>query len=134
MYLEKIFKSFIVADLIFFGIFFVEFFNQSEEVSTIADQLSLGIFDSDSGALIALSLVAVILILYLISIFMLYKFMSFGKILYTFIIIASLLMIVLSGPTISTSLGSFIDAISGLIEGAILTLLYFTPIKDKFVK
>ena len=41
---------FIIADLIVFVIFFVnEFFYKSEEVSTISDQLSFGIFDSETG-------------------------------------------------------------------------------------
>ena len=58
--------------------------------------------------------------------------MSFGKPLYTFVIIAIILVSIFSGPTISTGLGDAIDWIGTLIEGAILTFLYFTPIKDKF--
>ena len=58
--------------------------------------------------------------------------MSFGKPLFTFVIIAILLVSIFSGPTISTALGSVIDSIEYIIEGAILTFLYFTPIKDKF--
>jgi len=133
MDLEKIFKNFIIADLIVFVIFFInEFFYQSEEVSTISDQLSFGIFDSETGALLGFGFFVILLILYLISLFLLYRFMSFGKPLYTFIIIAILLVSIFSGPTISTGLGDAIDWIETLIEGAILTFLYFTPIKDKF--
>ena len=133
MDLEKIFKNFIIADLIVFVIFFInEFFYQSEEVSTISDQLSFGIFDSETGALLGFGFFVILLILYLISLFLLYRFMSFGKPLFTFVIIAILLVSIFSGPTISTALGSVIDSIEYIIEGAILTFLYFTPIKDKF--
>ena len=133
MDLEKIFKNFIIADLIVFVIFFVnEFFYKSEEVSTISDQLSFGIFDSETGALLGFGFFVIMIILYLISLFLLYRFMSFGKPLFTFVIIAILLVSIFSGPTISTALGDAIDWIQSLIEGAILTFLYFTPIKDKF--
>ena len=133
MDLEKIFKNFIIADLIVFVIFFVnEFFYKSEEVSTISDQLSFGIFDSETGALLGFGFFVIMIILYLISLFLLYRFMSFGKPLYTFVIIAIILVSIFSGPTISTGLGGAIDWIETLIEGAILTFLYFTPIKDKF--
>ena len=135
MDLEKIFKNFIIADLIVFVIFFVnEFFYQSEEVSTISDQLSFGIFDSETGALLGFGFFVIMIILYLISLFLLYRFMSFGKPLYTFVIIAIILVSIFSGPTISTGLGGAIDWIETLIEGAILTFLYFSPIKDKFIK
>jgi hypothetical protein len=133
MDLEKVFKNFIIADLIFIVIFIVnEFFYQSEEVSTISDQLSFGIFDSETGSLLGFGFFLILLILYLISLFLLYRFMSFGKPLFTFVIISILLVSIFSGPTISTALGGVIDSIEYLIEGAILTFLYFTPIKDKF--
>lgn len=133
MDLEKIFKNCIIADLIFIVIFIVnEFFYQSEEVSAISEQLSFGIFDSETGALLGFGFFVILLILYLISLFLLYRFMSFGKPLFTFVIIAILLVSIFSGPTISTALGSVIDSIEYIIEGAILALLYFTPIKDKF--
>ena len=133
MDLEKIFKNFIIADLIVFVIFFInEFFYKSEEVSTISDQLSFGIFDSETGAFLGFGFFVIMIILYLISLFLLYRFMSFGKPLYTFVIIAIILVSIFSGPTISTGLGGAIDWIETLIEGAILTFLYFTPIKDKF--
>ena len=135
MNLEKIFKNFIIADLIFLVIIFVnEIFYQSEEVSAISDQLSFGIFDSETGVLLVFGFLVVLLILYFISLFLLYRFMSFGKPLYTFIIIATLLVSIFSGPSISTALGYVIDWIETLIEGAILTFLYFSPIKDKFIK
>ena len=120
MDLEKIFKNFIIADLIVFVIFFInEFFYQSEEVSTISDQLSFGIFDSETGALLGFGFFVIMIILYLISLFLLYRFMSFGKPLYTFVIIAIILVSIFSGPTISTGLGGAIDWIEPLIEGAI---------------
>ena len=133
MDLEKIFKNFIIADLIVFVLLFVNIiFYQSEEVSAISDQLSFGIFDSETGALLGFGFFVIMIILYLISLFLLYRFMSFGKPLFTFVIIAVLLVSIFSGPTISTGLGDAIDWIETLIEGAILTFLYFTPIKDKF--
>ena len=133
MNLEKIFKNFIIADLIVFVLLFVnEIFYQSEEVSAISDQLSFGIFDSETGVLLVFGFLVVLLILYFISLFLLYRFMSFGKPLFTFVIIAGELFSIFSGPTISTALGSVIDSIEYIIVGAILTLLFFTPIKDKF--
>ena len=59
MNLEKIFKNFIIADLIVFVLLFVNaIFYQSEEVSAISDQLSFGIFDSETGVLLGFGFAA----------------------------------------------------------------------------
>ena len=52
-------------------------------------------------------------------------------------LILSILGIVLpltAGPVISSSLTYTLEWIGGASSGAILVLLYFSPIKDKFIK
>ena len=53
MDLEKVFKNLVILDFLFFIFVTVEMlFFQSEEVATISDQLSFGIFNTDASAMI----------------------------------------------------------------------------------
>ena len=74
----------------------------------------------------------ILFFLYLITLNLLYKFISYGKQLYTFIIVAGLVLNYLNGSVIYTSFGSVLDQIGGILSGAILILLYYSPVKEKF--
>ena len=135
MDLEKVFKNLVILDFLFFIFVTVEMlFFQSEEVATISDQLSFGIFNTDASAMIGGVFAIILLIIYLISFLLLYSFKYFGKYLFTLAFIVGILFSLVAGPAISTSLGYTLDWLEGAIEGAILILLYFSPIKDKFIK
>ena len=74
------------------------------------------------------------LIVYLINLILLYKFVSFGKVLYLILFILGIVLPLTTGPVISSSFTYTLEWIGGASSGAILVLLYFSPIKDKFVK
>lgn len=128
MTLERIFKNFILVEvsLLFFVIVVVIF--EPEEITKISEGLSSGIFDND----LAIIIVIPILILYCVDLFLLYRFVYFGKTLFLILFIVFIFLLLFSGPSVSSPLGYTIDLLEGATNGAILVFLYFTPIKDKF--
>ena len=60
------------------------------------------------------------------------RFISYGKPLYLFLVVAGIVLNYFSGSVIYTAFSGMLDQIGGLISGAILILLYFSPIKDNF--
>ena len=131
MDLEKIFKNLILLDFALFVLILISIFIEPEEITNIYDSLDGGILgDSDAFLFIALGF----LIVYPINLILLYKFVSFGKALYLILFILSIIMSFSMGPTIATAFAYTIDWLNGATGGAILVLLYFSPIKDKFIK
>ena len=70
--------------------------------------------------------------LYLFTLKLLYRFISYGKPLYLFLVVAGIVLNYFSGSVIYTAFSGMLDQIGGLISGSILILLYFSPIKNKF--
>ena len=130
MDLEKVFKNIVLLDLAIFVLLFVSIVIEPEEIASISESLDTGIWDENTIIVIFLGF----LIVYLINLILLYKFISFGKVLYLILFILGIALSFTTGPVIFSSFTYNLDWISGASSGAILVLLYFSPIKDKFVK
>ena len=130
MDLEKVFKNIVLLDLAIFVLLFVSILIEPEEIASISESLDTGIWDENTIIVIFLGF----LIVYLINLILLYKFISFGKVLYLILFILGIALSFTTGPVIFSSFTYTLDWISGASSGAILVLLYFSPIKDKFVK
>ena len=130
MDLEKVFKNIVLLDLAIFILLFVSILMEPEEIAIISESLGTGIWDENTIIVIFLGF----LIVYLINLILLYKFISFGKVLYLILFILGIALSFTTGPVIFSSFTYTLDWISGASSGAILVLLYFSPIKDKFVK
>ena len=130
MDLEKVFKNIVLLDLAIFILLFVSILMEPEEIAIISESLGTGIWDENTIIVIFLGF----LIVYLINLILLYKFISFGKVLYLILFILGIVLPLTTGPVISSSFTYTLEWIGGASSGAILVLLYFSPIKDKFVK
>ena len=130
MNIEKIFKNLILLDLAIFVLLFISIIIEPEEITNISESLGTGIWDENTITLIFIGF----LIVYLINLILLYKFISFGKLLYLILAILGVVLPLTTGPIISSSLTYTLEWIGGASSGAILVLLYFSPIKDKFEK
>ena len=130
MALERIFKNLVLVEfsLFVFIIFAVIF--ESEEITTISEGLSSGILDNDFGMLITIAF----LFIYLVDLFLLYRFVNIGKTLFLILFIGGIFLTLFSGPNVSGSRVYILDWLEGVTNGALLVFLYFTPIKDKFAK
>jgi len=130
MDIEKIFKNIVLLDFAVLVLIIISLVIEPEEITNISDSLIPGIWDVNTITLIFMGF----LIVYIINLILLYKFVSFGKILYLILSILGILLPLTAGPIISSSLTYTLDWIGGATSGAILVLLYFSPIKDKFIK
>ena len=76
----------------------------------------------------------VYLIIWLVSLYFLYKFKKNGKQLYFFTFIFGIILSLLMGASAQSAISYVIDGLSWANSGAILALLYFSPIKKEFDK
>ena len=130
MEIEKIFKNLILIDFGVLILIVISSMYQPQEITNIYDSLNDGFLSNFEN--ISRIFALILFFLYLITLNLLYKFISFGKPLYLFLIISGLLFNYLSGSVIYTSFTGLLDQIGGIISGAILILLYYSPIKNNF--
>ena len=130
MEIEKIFKNLILIDFGVLILIVISSLYQPQEITNMSDVLNDGILSNfeDISRIVSL----VLFFLYLITLNLLYRFISYGKPLYLFLIVSGLLFNYLNGSVIYTSFGGLLDQVGGIISGAILILLYYSPIKNNF--
>lgn len=133
--MEKIFKNLALANIlitIVYLIFFI-FFDTDYDVS-----------EEDAELLLSELIFGIIAMVYVIGFvychYLLYKFKPLGKKIFLPIILLNILIYAIlfvdeDLTSLTTSnLDIFIEWITGLISGCLLIFIYFTPIKDKFIK
>ena len=130
MNLEKVFKNLILANIGIFILIIVSAYFQNSLILEYTKNLEPGFFDTQFG----LALVFSILIMYVISVYCLYNFKPIGKQLFLFIIILYIMCLYFGKIQIISQVTYILQYIATLTDGAILTLLYFSPIKEKFNK
>lgn len=130
MEIEKLFKNLILIDFAVLILIVISSMYQSSELIELNQYLKKGLLADFENFSRIISII--LFFLYLITLNLLYKFISYGKQLYTFIIVAGLVLNYLNGSVIYTSFGSVLDQIGGILSGAILILLYYSPVKEKF--
>ena len=130
MEIEKIFKNLILIDFGVLILIVVSSMYQPQEITNMYNALNDGLLSNfeDISRIVSL----ILFFLYLITLNLLYRFISYGKPLYLFLIISGLLFNYLSGSVIYSSFGGLLDQVGGIISGAILILLYYSPIKNNF--
>ena len=130
MEIEKIFKNLILIDFGVLILIVISSMYQPQEITNMYDTLNDGLLSNfeDISRIVSLGL----FFLYLITLNLLYRFISYGKPLYLFLIITGILLNYLNGSVIYTSFGGLLDQLGGIISGAILILLYYSPIKNNF--
>ena len=128
MNLKTIFKRLILVDLSLIILIIVAVFFETKEVADFNMY-----FENDySNAL--LIIFGIGLLIYLINLFLLYKFKSIGKQIYLILFIVFMVLILLSPPSAMDPLLYVLDGLGMANSGAILVFLYFTPIKKEFDK
>lgn len=84
---------------------------------------------------ISMFLIAPVLILLIISIIaypFLFKYKKLGRSFYLWSCIIGFTLVLFMGPSIADPVSGFVDSISAALSGALLILMYFTPLKEKF--
>ena len=132
MELEKIFKNLILIDFAFLILIVFSSMLHSNDLTEINNYLEKGLLSNYENFTRTISII--LFFMYLITLNLLYRFISYGRNLYTFLIISGLLLNYFNGSVVYTSIGSVLDQIGGIITGSILILIYYSPIKENFKK
>ena len=128
MNLKTIFKRLILLDLSLIILIIVAVFFESKEVADFNMY-----FENDySNALLIIWGIG--LLIYLINLFLLYKFKSIGKQIYLILFIVLVILNLILPPHATDSLLYVLDGLGWSVSGALLILLYFSPIKKEFEK
>lgn len=130
MEIEKIFKNLILIDFALLILIVISSMYQSTDIIEVNQNLENGLFSEYEYFIRIISLI--LFFLYLLTLNLLYRFISYGKKLYLFLVIAGLILNFLNGSVVYSSFGSVLDQVGGIVTGAILILLFYSPIKNNF--
>ena len=130
MEIEKIFKNLIIIDFALLVLIVVSSTYDSNNLNTINQYLEKGLLAKYENFSNILSII--LFFLYLLTLNLLYRFITYAKNLYLILIILGLLFNFFNGSVIFTSYSGILDQIGGMLSGAILILLFFSPIKNNF--
>ncbi len=130
MNLKIIFKRVILLDLLLLILIFISAFFESELVIAFNESISQSNNMNDMLIVIAL----VFFLLYLVNLYLLYKFKNIGKQMYLFLFILGSILLLLMGIGAYDPIILLLDGLGWANSGAILVFLYFTPIKKEFEK
>ena len=128
--MKKIFRKLILIELALIVLMLISIFIESEEIAYMNEQLSSGF--SDVYILIGGIFAVIVLLMYLVNLFLLYKFKNIGKPMYLVLLLVMALGSLLGGPIVHEPSDYLIDGLGWAMSGAILVFLYFTPIKKEF--
>ena len=114
--------DFLIITLILLSAIFIP------ESSTVAN------FNSNMSEIsnIVYIFVLIWLVIFYLSIYLLFKFKTLGKQLYLVSFLLACLLNILMGPIAMDEWVYLADTFSSVLAGAILVLLYFSPLKKKF--
>jgi hypothetical protein len=127
MNLKNIFKKFVLLDLLLIVLGVSTLFFENETILSFNENVNP---TSDMLGLITL----IYLVAWLICLYFLYKFKQIGKQFYFFIFIFGIILSLLMGASAQGPITYVLDGLSWANSGAILVLLYFSPIKKEFDK
>ena len=127
MNLKNIFKKIVLLDLLLIVLGVSTLFFENETILSFNENVDP---TSDMFDLITL----IYLVTWLICLYFLYKFKKIGKQFYFFICIFGIILSLLMGALAQGPITYVLDGLSWANSGAILALLYFSPIKKEFDK
>jgi len=124
--LTTIFKRLVLASLLI-SLFFVL------SPFIISESLKVSYFNNSVNPSDTFFLLVVIWILAsFVSLYLLYNFKKPGKQMFLYVFLASIILTLFGGPVASDPIYYIIDGLGMAVSGAILIMLYYTPISKKF--
>ena len=126
MKLTIIFKRLVLASLLI-SLFFVL------SPFIISESLKVSYFNNSVNPGDTFFLLVIIWILAsFVSLYLLYNFKKPGKQMFLYVFIASIFLSLFGGPVASDPIFYIIDGLGMAVSGALLVILYYTPISKKF--
>ena len=126
MNLTVIFKRLVLANLLIYLFFILHPFVMSESLKV--SYFNNSVNPSDSFFL----LVIIWILASFVSLYLLYNFKKPGKQMFLYVFLASIILTLFGGPVASDPIFYIIDGLGMAVSGALLAMLYCTPISKKF--
>ena len=131
MDIEKVLKNLITANFVMLGIIIAMGLAGYTTLPTALEEYSLALIDEYAFGYI---LVLPFLVAYITALILIYKLKPVGRTLFLWISIISVFMYFFTGPMITDELTLILGDVSSLLDGVILGIIYFSPLKEKFTK
>ena len=131
MDIEKVLKNLIIANFIMLGIIISTGLAGYTTLPAVLEEYSLALVDEYAFGYI---LVLPFLVAYITALILIYKLKPVGRTLFLWISIISVFMYFFTGPMITDELTLILGDVSSLLDGVILGIIYFSPLKEKFTK
>ena len=126
MNLIKVFKKLIIVNLLIILFFIVSPF-------TIPESLKVSYFNNSVEVADVYFLFVLLWILaFIVNMYLLYTFKKPGKQMYLYIFIAIIILPLFGGPIAFDPIFYILDGLGMAVNGALLFMLYYTPISKKF--
>ena len=126
MNLIKVFKKLIIVNLLIILFFIVSPF-------IIPESLKVSYFNNSVEVADVYFLFVLLWILaFIVNMYLLYTFKKPGKQMYLYILIAIIILSLFGGPIAFDPIFYIIDGLGMAVNGALLVILYYTPISKKF--
>ena len=134
--MEKIFKNLIIAGVALqLLVVVIEFvFPEGylpENLQAIDDANYDRLFESESGAFFAIGSILFSIAIF-VSYYLIYKFKKIGRTIFLILVLISFPLLFHIGPDIYHPIDSSIFYLVALTDGALLFLMYASPLKDRF--
>ena len=132
---SKIFQKLIIFAVLLLPliILYALFYPAPNFVNEFNDQY-YGTWMNNEGLWPLAIILILIVLLHMFSFYMLYKFKKNGKRIFVITLAIIVLTDLFAGPYAASSFEIFTSTIAWLIEGAMLAMLYVTPVSKKFNK
>lgn len=133
MNVNNAFKKTILLHFLILIVSIIASFYHPDQVIEANERFETKWFEDNEGAWWAAFIIALVLIAaYFYSLYAMYKFKSYGKKLYIYLLIFFTLLNLVLGNVAFSALEITLYEISLMLNGALVIFLYFTPIKQKF--
>lgn len=126
MNFKILFKRLILANLFISIIFVITSLSEVESGMVVSFNQSFEIPD------LFFYLILIWIFVYFINIYFLYNFKKIGKPIFLILFLTSIFLTLISGPIAMDPWFYALDGLSMSINGALLLMLYYTPIKKEF--
>ena len=133
--MEKTFKQVIIVQMIIFPVIvFLEiFFPVPDEIYFLPYfEGALSGLSEGLDLFITVILIAFV-ILYYVSLFLIYFFKPSGRTIFVWLTLIGILLL-MESPSVSTGLLDMMYTIDAVLSGATIVFIYFTSLKEKFTK
>lgn len=126
--MEKIFKNLVIASAVLLTYFFIAPDYLPENLQAINDAKIEELFNTN---FFLIGFILWVLAIY-VSYYLIYKFKKIGRTIFLITIIVIFPLNFYLGAEVLHPIDSSVDFLLSLVDGALLTLMYVSPLKDRF--